>query len=241
MTWLFFAESPELLQMEIDMLYYYCEQWKLKLNTQKSKILVFRKGNRLPTEEWEFGEHVLEVSRNISYLGLLFSSNGLMTQAQWKIAEQANKACFLLHKRISRFKEIDKSVIMDLFDKYIGAILNYPCEVWGFHSARDIEQVKKSTQNDFVYGELGRFPMIIHRYTRIIKYWLKIVTGNKCTLVIALYQDGLRNIEDTQKYSWCRSVRTLLFELGFGDVWYNQGVADIDVFIACFQQRVYDI
>ena len=30
-----FAESPELLQMEIDMLYDYCEQWKLKLNTQK--------------------------------------------------------------------------------------------------------------------------------------------------------------------------------------------------------------
>ena len=83
--------------------------------------------------------------------------------------------------------------------------------------------------------------MIIHRYTRITKYWLKIVTGNKCTLVNALYQDGLRNIEDTQKYSWCRSVRTLLFELGFGDVWYNQGVADIDVFIACFQQCLYDI
>ena len=142
--------------------------------------------------------------------------------------------------------------MMDLFDKYIGAILNYSCEVWGFHSARDIEQVqlcfckrilgvKKSTQNDFVYGELGRFPMIIHRYTRIIKYWLKIVTGNKCTFVNALYQDGLRNIEDTQKYSWCKSVRTLLFELGFGDVWYNQGVADINVFIECFQQRVYDI
>ena len=247
-----FAESPELLQMEIDVLYNYCEQWKLKLNTQKSKILVFRKGNRLPTEEWTFGEHVLECSRNISYLGLLFSSNGLMTQAQRKLAEQANKACFLLHKRISRFKEIDISVIMDLFDKYIGAILNYSCEVWGFHSARDIEQVqlcfckrilgvKKSTQNDFVYGELGRFPMIIHRYTRIIKYWLKIVTGNKCTFVNAVYQDGLRNIEDTQKYSWCKSMRTLLFELGFGDVWYNQGVADIDVFIACFQQRVYDI
>ena len=122
----------------------------------------------------EIREHVLECSRNISYLGLLFSSNGLMTQAQGKLAEQANKACFLLHKRISRFKEIDISVIMDLFDKYIGAILNYSCEVWGFHSARDIEQVqlcfckrilgvKKSTQNDFVYGELGRFPKIIHR------------------------------------------------------------------------------
>ena len=98
MTLLFFAESPELLQMEIDILCNYCEQWKLKLNTQKSKVLVFRKGNRLPTEEWKFGEHVLECSRNILYLGLMFSSNGLMTQAQGKLSEQANKACFLLHK-----------------------------------------------------------------------------------------------------------------------------------------------
>ena len=65
-----------------------------------------------------------------------------MTQAQGKLAEQANKACFLLHKRISKFKEIDISVIMDLFDKHIGAILNYSCEVWGFHSARDIDQVQ---------------------------------------------------------------------------------------------------
>ena len=84
-----------------------------------------------------------------------------MTQAQGKLAEQANKACFLLHKRISRFKEMDVSVIMELFNEYIGDILNYSCEVWGFHSARDIEQVqlsfckrilgvKKSTQNDFV-------------------------------------------------------------------------------------------
>ena len=64
-----------------------------------------------------------------------------MTQAQRELAEQANKPCFLLHKRISIFKEIDISVMMDC-DKYIGAILNYSCEVWFFQTARDIEQVQ---------------------------------------------------------------------------------------------------
>ena len=93
------------------------------------------------------------------------SDNGLspMTQAHAKLADQANKACFLLHKRLGKFKNMSVSVIMDLFDKYIGAILNYSCEVWGFHNARDVEQVylsfckrvlgeKKTTQNDFVYA-----------------------------------------------------------------------------------------
>ena len=133
--------------------------WSLTRKNRKFLFLVKEIGSR--PRNGHSGSMYLECSRNISYLGLLFSSNGLMTQAQGKLAEQANKACFLLHKRTSRFKEIDISVIMDLFDKYIGAILNYSCEVWGFHSARDIEQVqlcfckrilgiKKSTQNDFV-------------------------------------------------------------------------------------------
>ena len=247
-----FAESSETLQVEIDKLYEYCEKWKLRLNTEKSKIIVFRKGNRPPTQQWKFGDNVLQTATAISYLGITLSSNGLMTQAQAKLADQANKACFLLHKRLSKFKNMSVSVIMDLFDKYIGAILNYSCEVWGFHNARDVEQVhlsfckrvlgvKKTTQNDFVYGELERVPMSIERYIRVLNYWLKIVTGEKSALVSAVYQEGLRTIDDSCKYSWCRSVRTMLFQFGFGDAWYNQGVGNVDVFCKCFRQRVYDI
>ncbi len=33
--------------------------------------------------------------------------------------------------------------------------------------------VKKSTQNDFVYGELGRTPLLVVRYMIIIKYWIQ--------------------------------------------------------------------
>ena len=31
--------------------------------------------------------------------------------------------------------------------------------------------VKQTTQNDFVYGELDRYPLIVHRQYRIIKFW----------------------------------------------------------------------
>ena len=45
-----------------------------------------------------------------------------MTQAQAKLAERANKACFLLHKRLNEFKNISVAVIMDLFHEYMGAL-----------------------------------------------------------------------------------------------------------------------
>ena len=55
---------------------------------------------------------------------------------------------------------------MELFDKLITPIMKYGSEVWGFIEGKSLERVhlqfckqllgvKESTQNDFVYGELG--------------------------------------------------------------------------------------
>ena len=80
--------------------------------------------------------------------------------------------------------------MLDLFDKLIFPILNYGAEVWGFSDAKIIERVhlqfykhllgvRKQTQNDFIYGELGRVSLQQRRYITIIKYWFKLL---KCTL-----------------------------------------------------------
>ena len=83
--------------------------------------------------------------------------------------------------------------------------------------------------------------MSTERYIRVMKYLLKIVTDKKSALVSAVYKEGLRSIDGSCKYSWCRSARIILFQFGFGDVWYNQGVANVDVFCTYFLQRVYGI
>ena len=247
-----FAKSAELLQNEIDELRAYCEKWKLRINLDKSKVVVFRKGTRLPRPQWTYGDLVLKVTNKIHYLGVIFTSNGLFTQAQKTLADQATKGVFTFNKRLESFRNIKPSAIIDLFDKFISPILNYASEVWGFHKAKDIEQVhlsfnkrllgiRKSAQNDFVYGELGRFPMEIIRYWRIIKYWLKIVTGQKSPLVNAVYVDSVNNIDRNTSYTWTRAVRQLLFKCGFGEVWFNQGVGSIECFYVVFRNRVCDI
>ena len=139
---------------------------------------------------------------------------------------------------------------IDLFDKYVSPVLSYGSEVWGFHKAPEIEQVqlnvckrllrvKRTTQN--VYGELGRYPMYIFRHIRIIKYWLKIISGQKSHYVSRLYNDSLANIGRNTRYGWSGKVRSLLFSCGFGEPWYNQGVGDIEWFCAVFKMRLCDM
>ena len=46
------AESPEELQKTIDRFHFYCKRWNLKMNIDKSKILIFCKGRQ--TGELQF-------------------------------------------------------------------------------------------------------------------------------------------------------------------------------------------
>ena len=140
-----------------------------------------------------------------------------------------------------------------MFDKFIDPILCYGCESWGFHDAPHVERVqlrffkrilgvKCSTQNDFVYGVLGRVPMIIRRHCRIIKYWLKIVCGKKSVYVNALYMSSLENIEQQNaKNNWANNVRRLLCSNGFGDIWRAQGIFNPNAFYNAFKNRLYDV
>ena len=91
------------------------------------------------SESWTYGDDPIDVVTKVPYLGVLFAANGLSNITQKKLAEQAGKAVFLLHKRLNRFKSISVSLTLDLFDKFITPILNYACEAWGFHDAPDIE------------------------------------------------------------------------------------------------------
>ena len=64
--------------------------------------------------------------------------------------------------------------------------MNYGSEVWGFCHGKQIERVrmlfckqligvKTSTQNDFIYGELGRTNYYTRRIYILIRYWLKVI------------------------------------------------------------------
>ena len=247
-----FAETAELLQKEIDELHTFCNKWKLLINFDKSKVIVFRKGTRLPRAVWKYGGVTLKVTSQIKYLGIIFTSNGLFHQAQLTLAGQARKGIFAFESRIERFKDLKPPDKMDLFDKFITPILSYGGEVWGFNKGSEIESVhmtfckcllsvRRSTQNDFVLGELGRVPMQVMRQCSIIRYWLNIVMGKKSALVNASYAESLATIDDGPQYTWTRFVRKTLFECGYHETWQNQGVEDIDAFLKEFKIKSFNI
>ena len=215
-----FAETAEGLQEGLNLLSNYCTRWKLILNTDKTKVMVFRKGGILPRNlKFYYDETELEIVSSFSYLGIIFSTGGSFSNAQKTLAGQAQKAVFKLNSYLYNFDTLTTRHILELFDKLVSPILNYGAEVWGFFKANQIERahlqfckrllgVKKCTQNNFIYGELGRLSYQKQRYFIIIKYWLKIVNSEENKMIKHVYNQMLLDLElDNRRVNWASLVK----------------------------------
>ena len=134
----------------------------------------------------------------------------------------------------------------------IAPILNYASEVWGFAKAANIERihlkfckrllsVKQCTQNDFIYGELGRCTFQTKRFYNIVRYWIKILHCTELKYVRIVYDllyNDCTNLPN--KVSWVTLLRDLLCNLGFMEAWVHQNVGDMDIFLSLVKQRLSD-
>ena len=218
-----FAKTAEELQKSLDILEEYCDRWKLTVNKSKTKIVIFRKGGRLPANlQFNYKGSKIDTVNKFCYLGIVFTSGGSSFETQKTLSGQALKAIFTLNKYLHSFTALKPSHILDLFEKLISPILNYGSEVWGFHKAKSIETVhmqfckrmlgiKQSTQNDFVHGELGRVDYQSLRYINIVKFWLKIVHADQRKYIKCIYNMMLTDIElRPNKQNWTSMIKHLL-------------------------------
>ncbi len=194
----------------------------------------------------------MEVVSKFTYLGIVFTTGGSFAEATNTLSGQATKAVFQLNKYLYKFVDIPVKHILDLFDKLIVPILNYGSEVWGFTKANNIERVqlcfckkllgvKQCTQNDFVYGELGRSSMLVRRYYIIIKYWLKLCSSSDIKYNKLVYELLVHDVQQyPAKANWASRVRDLISSLGLGYAWIQQGVGDPDIFLSLVKQRLTD-
>ena len=98
--------------------------------------------------------------------------------------------------------------------------------------------VRQSTCNAAVYGELGRYPLYINRYLRIIKYWFKTCKSNNI-LTNTIVDDAITGIENG-KTNWFSNVKSLLSRYGFLNVWQNIINTKESTFLSIFKQRLLD-
>ena len=245
------ADMVGRLQKQIDILSEFCKLTGMRVNEDKTKIIVFRNGGIIrKNEKWYYNNNVIECVTYYKYLGLFYSSRLNWSYGTKTLSIQSQKSVNMLKRVISKCQNLPFKIIFKLFDTTIMPILTYASEVWGYQPYSDIENVQVNfckylvhvggkTSNVAVMGELGRFPVFTSTYVKVIKYWIKLVEMDNTQLPKSAY-NTLYLLDDAGKTNWVTHVKNLLYRYGFAYAYINQGVGNNAVFISLFKQRVLD-
>ena len=145
---------------------------------------------------------------------------------------------------------------LQLFDCQVKPMLIYASEIWGTTNIHVIEtahlfackrllNVSDKTPNNMIYGETGRYPLLIDSTIRPLRYWLKITNmplnrfpRQAYTMLRNDVETAIQNNQPTGLHNWAKGIKKCLEAYGFHDVWLNGRVVDKSAFLSSFKNRM---
>ena len=150
-----------------------------------------------------------------------------------------------------KFGENNPRLFFKMFDSQIKPMLTYGSEIWGLSADHTVLErvhsfaikrllnVSIKTPTKMIYCESGRYPLYIITYTNSIKYWIKITRLQENRIPLKAYKT-LYDLHCRNKTNWVSRICFALYRYGFGFVWENQGVENVNAFLLTFRQRLLD-
>jgi len=239
------------LQNQINNLKEASDRFGLSINRRKTKVVVFRRGGYLAAHErWFLGDERLEIVNQYRYLGIILSTKLCTNTLLSELICRGKAAMLQILRSLKKLTFISPDVLFKVFDSQIQPILLYGAEVWGVDDCECIEAVHTSmlkryvnvsarTPNTMLYGDTGRFPIVINAAVRSVKYWLRLLRMEEDRYPLQVYQMMLKSMK--KQRNWAFNMKDLLTKYGFGNVWENQRIDNESIFVKNLRERmIYD-
>ena len=229
-----FADSSIGLQFALEELQTYCENWKLTVNEDKTKVMCITRG-RYRNENYNFiyNGKKLETVDEFIYLGICFTKKGLTNKTVACRETASKKAMFSFLNRCKQ-NHIPIDVQLEVFNRTVVPCMMYGGEVWGYNNIECLEiiqrkflkyslKLKSSTPTAMIYCETGYLSIETELKIKIITYWVNLITGRRdkfsyklYLICLSLYKRGLL------LFPWMNNVVNILNSTGFSNIFIEQ-------------------
>ena len=232
------SESEHGLQRCLDKLSCYAKKWQMRINIKKTKAIIFNKSGKIFRSEFKLGNQPIQVTDSYVYLGITFTPSGPFYQPRKSyIIKPPGLTLYSFLSEVNIYNGASVSTVLKLFYSLVSPILLYNCEIWGcflksvgknydkfvsriFDDPITPENmhnkvckmalgVHSKASNHAVKGELGRFPLHLIIYTRIFKYFLRLLTLQNNQILNSALEINI-HLNNVGKHSWFTIVRHLL-------------------------------
>ena len=246
---LIMSETQSGLQNMLDILNSFSISNGLKVNLDKTKVMIFNNSGRHIRPRFSIGGVGVETSREYKYLGFKVTPSGEIKSGLSDLKDRALKAFMQLKRRMSSmFKKHTRISIKD-FDALVRPILLYASDFRGVLKMRNTNSienfylsfckqligVQKQTTNAAVLLELGLIPPQLYAKTNALKNWNRIEKLKSANAITSLsYVNALDN-----ELAWPKQIMLNLSEIGMLDIFFAD-VADTSSHVKILQ-RLKDI
>ena len=237
------SENRKGLQQMLNILNAYCLKWKLSINVNKTKIVIFNSRKHF---QFTLGSKVINNSNHYTYLGIEIKRDGSFSSGIQNLVTKANRAYFSWNKNFNIYNGTPLNTLVKLYSSTVKPILLYGSEIWGAYLPQlqknelfklfmnnnfGFEKlnnrfchmslgVKRNTSNMGCKAELGIYPIVVNILENIIKYFLRINVMETDSLVsCALRQQQELYFESKNRLEKCSYINTVYNILNFLDIY----------------------
>ena len=125
------SKTEEGLRTALKKLENCCDLNLLKINTTKSKCMIFNSRGRTIKKRFIYKSEALKVVRNYTYLGFNLSISWKINDGLFDLHQRAQKAFYKLKNQMGDMFHENVSLTIRLFDILIKPILLYASDFWG--------------------------------------------------------------------------------------------------------------
>ena len=118
------AESERDLQRALNSVHEYCTEFKLIVNTNKTKIIIFSRGKVRRFTTFKYGCEIIKVVSHNVYLGIKMNFNNTFAKAMKKQLDQGRRAQFSMLIK-ARNLDLPIDIQIKLFESIVCPILLY--------------------------------------------------------------------------------------------------------------------
>ena len=238
------AASPPSLQHTLDTLAQYCDRWRIRVNTAKTKVMACRFSPLaaiLPPPSFHYRGAKLETVESFCYLGVPGSNDGSHRVAMEHRVAMARRALGVWSRRCSSFM-LRPDTASHLFKVCVLPVLEYGLPMWGVgdwtckqwsdlegfvaQTARWILRAPPQAPMDAVYGDLGWRPVWVRALILASNYWTRVADLPLSSLprkALALQRDLLA----ADHPCWLSNIRRHMTGVpqaaGFWHDWWAKG------------------
>lgn len=222
------AETAGDLQKMLKTLEKFVVGAKMEVNTEKTKIVVFRKGGKMKkNEKWTYRGKDIEVVKDFKYLGFWFSTKNKMGRHIKNVAGRARKAINIVWGIMKRAKIDGLKERLQLMDSMVKAGALYGVEIWRWAKREEIEKVQgrfvkmamglaRNTPAFLWKLEAGRRNIQVEARRRAGKYLLEILGMQDDRWPKICLREEVRGVINDKPSQWGRELQGAMREVGDG-------------------------